>query len=82
MQKVLLFLLIWLITAIPSIASEQLEEANKQFTCKGKHINPFLIEQFSNWCSDYRPPITKTLDVTAAFDVNQYQLDEIKKNEH
>ncbi len=64
----------------PLMASEQLLEANTKFTYKNKPIHPFLIGQFSNWCSDYRPPILKTVDVSAAFDTNQYQLSEIKRH--
>ena len=79
MKKIVLFLLFSVIVILPLMASEQLLEANSNFTYKNKPIHPFLIRQFSNWMSDYRPPILKTVDVSAAFDTNQYQLSEIKK---
>ncbi|MFH1459442.1 MAG: hypothetical protein ABIG64_03600 [Candidatus Omnitrophota bacterium] len=79
MKRISLCLLILVVLVTPVMASEQLTEINTQFTYKDKPIHPFLIRQFSNWCSDYRPPMTKTVDVSAAFDTNQYQLSEIKK---
>jgi len=54
-------------------------ESNENFIYKGKPIHPKLIYEFSNWMSDYRPPVVKTVDITAAYDTNEYQLDEIDK---
>jgi len=82
MKKTFLIVLFFVLATLPAMAGEQLIEANSKFTYKGKPIHPFLIEQFSNWYSDYRPPMTKTVDVSAAFDTNKYQLDEIKENEY
>ncbi|MCP4651316.1 MAG: hypothetical protein GY853_14705 [PVC group bacterium] len=79
MKKIVVFLVCSILITSPAIASEQLFEVNSKFTYKNKPIHPFLIGQFSNWCSDYRPPMTKTVDISAAFDTNQYQLSEIKK---
>ena len=59
--------------ATPLLASEPLDEANASFTYKGKPIHPFLVQEFSNWLSDKRPPIVKAVDVAAAFDTNEYQ---------
>ncbi len=47
-------------------------EADNDFTFKGRPIHPGLIKEFQNWLSDYRPPITVTLDVGAAYDTNEY----------
>lgn len=80
MKRILLCLLMFSILVTPLMASELLSEVNSKFTYKDKPIHPFLIRQFSNWDSDYRPPILKTVDISAAFDTNQYQLIEIKKN--
>ena len=82
MKKIVLFLLCVILVTAPVIASEQLIEVNSKFTYKDKPIHPFLIGKFSNWCSDYRPPILTTVDVSAAFDTNQYQLSEIKKQDN
>ena len=49
-----------------------LVEANSDFTFKGQPIHPGLIKAFQNWLSDYRPPITVTLDVGAAYGTNQF----------
>jgi len=48
------------------------EEANAHFTYQQRPIHPGLIRSFQNWLSDYRPPMTVTLDVGAAFESNQY----------
>ncbi|MCP4649607.1 MAG: hypothetical protein GY853_05950 [PVC group bacterium] len=75
---VLLFLLFSVVVTSSIMASEKLSEANNTFTYKNKPIHPFLIREFSNWCSDYCPPITKSVDVSASFGTNQYQSDEIQ----
>lgn len=56
----------------PSSASTLLAEANNDFTFKGRPIHPGLIKEFQNWLSDYRPPITVTVDVGAAYGTNEY----------
>lgn len=55
-----------------SSAPSPLAEANTEFTFKGRPIHPGLVKEFQNWLSDYRPPITVTLDVGAAYDTNEY----------
>ena len=62
-----------------STINGQLDEANANFTYKGKPIHPLLVREFSNWLSDDRPPIVATVDVVAAYDTNKYQLEGIKK---
>ena len=49
-----------------------LVEADNDFTFKGQSIHPGLVKEFQNWLSDYRPPITVTVDVGAAYDTNEY----------
>lgn len=58
--------------AATSSIEAQLAEADNDFTFKGQPIHPGLIKEFQNWLSDYRPPITVTLDVGAAYDTNEY----------
>ena len=79
MKKFLLCLMFFVIFITPSMASEQLDEANAKFTYKGKPIHPFLVAEFSNWLSDNRPPMITTVDVSAAFDTNEYQQSAVKK---
>lgn len=79
MKKYIFILIFMSITAIPLMASEQLDEANSKLTYKGKPIHPLLVQKFSNWTSDNRPPIVTTVDVSAAFDTNEYQQSEVKK---
>lgn len=55
-----------------SSAEAPLVEANNDFTFKGRPIHPGLVKEFQNWLSDYRPPITVTVDVGAAHDTNEY----------
>jgi len=80
MKKWALLLLIIMITT-PSLASEQLDEADASFTYKGKPIHPYLIAEFSNWLSDDRPPVVTTVDVSAAFDTNEYMQEDVKKRD-
>lgn len=78
MKKVFIFLFILMGCAIPSMASQQLEEANAKFTYHGRPIHPFLIGEFTGWLSDDRSPMITTVDVAAAFDSNKYPDDEVK----
>lgn len=64
------------------MASEQVDEANATFTFKGEPIHPFLLGKFLNWMSDYRPPIVKTVDVSASYSTNEFQTEEIKRQEN
>jgi hypothetical protein len=70
---------------LPAIAvsdiDSALQEADTHFTYSGKPIHPFLIERFSNWLSDNRPPIVTTVDVSASFDTNEYQQRTIEKRD-
>lgn len=81
MKKFILFLIFFAMLITPLIASEQLNEANAKFTYKGKPIHPFLVGKLSNFISDNRPPIVTTVDVSAAFDTNEYPQREIKKRD-
>ncbi len=58
--------------AEPLSPEASLAEADKNFTFKGRPIHPGLVKEFQNWLSDYRPPMTVTLDVGAAYDSNEY----------
>ena len=81
MKKSLLTLIMFVTLVTPLMASDQIEEANAKFTYKGNPMHPFLVREFSNWLSDYRPPVVTTVDVTAAFDTNKYQQSDIKKRD-
>jgi hypothetical protein len=37
---------------------------------------PFLVGNYINWLSDQSAPITTAVDLIAAFDTNQYPVDE------
>lgn len=81
MKKFLLCLMFFVMFITPLMASEQLNEANAKFTYKGKPMHPFLVGRLSNFISDNRPPIVTTVDVSAAFDTNEYPQREIKKRD-
>ncbi len=51
-----------------------LKEANEKFTYLGKSIHPGLLREFLTWVSDGVPPITITIDVSAASGTNEYYL--------
>jgi hypothetical protein len=63
-----------LLTSIapPVLAGAALDEANRSFVYQSVPIHPFLVKEFSNWLSDYRPPMVTTVDVAAASDSNRY----------
>ena len=42
------------------------------FLFHGKPVHPLLIKQFEPWISDARPPITVEVNLTAAWDSNEY----------
>ncbi len=64
--------------------AEAIQEANKNFTFKGKPIHPGLIKEFAGWISDSWQPITTSVDIAAAFDTNEYfdSEVEVKDNEY
>jgi len=48
------------------------ENPDHDFRFHGKPIHPLLIKQFEPWISDTRPPITVEVNLTAAWDSNEY----------
>lgn len=81
MKKFILASMFFVMLVTPLMASQQLDEANAKFTYKGKPIHPMLINKFSNWMSDNRPPMVTTVDVSASFDTNEYMQSEVKKRD-
>lgn len=57
-------------------AQQVLDEANLSFTYRGKPIHPKLVHEFQCWDSDLNP-VTLAVDVSAAFDSNEY-CDEVE----
>jgi hypothetical protein len=66
--------------ATPVLAGAALDEANRSFTYQSLPIHPFLVKEFSNWLSDYRPPMVTTVDVAAASESNRYYGAMVTKN--
>ena len=56
---------------LPTLAAGP-ENPDLDFRYHDKPIHPLLIKQFEPWVSDARPPITVELNLTAAWDSNQY----------
>ena len=54
-----------------AVAGSQ-ENPDADFHFHGKPIHPLLIKQFEPWVSDARPPITVEVNLTAAWDSNEY----------
>ena len=70
---VLLFLLILACLGSFSLAfADDLSSADRQFYFNGKPVHPLLIRKFEPWVSDSRPPIITELNLTAAWDSNEY----------
>jgi hypothetical protein len=57
---------------LSGIAAENSHDPDRDFRFHGQAIHPLLIKQFEPWISDERPPITVEVNVTAAWDSNQY----------
>lgn len=55
--------------------AEDLSNLDREFQFKGKPIHPLLIRKFEPWVSDTRPPIITELNLTAAWDSNEYAAD-------
>jgi hypothetical protein len=53
-------------------AEESQADAQREFRFHGKPVHPLLVKQFEPWLSDERPPITTEVNLTAAWDSNQY----------
>jgi hypothetical protein len=58
--------------SLSGIAAENSQDPDRDFRFHGQSVHPLLIKQFEPWISDERPPITVELNVTAAWDSNQY----------
>ncbi len=54
------------------VAAGSLEQPDVDFRFRDKSIHPLLVKQFEPWISDARPPITVEVNVTAAWDSNEY----------
>ena len=60
------------VVKLPEMTARQvLDEANQGFTYRGKPIHPKLVREFQCWDSDLNP-VTFAVDVSAAFDSNEY----------
>jgi len=81
MKKIFLFLAVSCFLVAPVMASELLDEVNAKFTYRGEPIHPRLIHEFSNWLSDGVAPVITTVDLTAAFNTDEYPQSEIKSRE-
>ena len=52
--------------------ADDLSSPEGTFSFNGKPIHPLLIKKFEPWVSDARPPIITELNLTAAWDSNEY----------
>ncbi|MBM3252742.1 MAG: hypothetical protein FJZ16_00625 [Candidatus Omnitrophica bacterium] len=78
MKRIIPDILILIAFVAPVMAGTALEEVNTKFTYKNKPIHPFLIGEFIGWMSDQRPIVT-VVDVSAAFDTNEYPNSQVKR---
>src|SRR5262245_56275825 len=53
-------------------AADSVEVPGREFRFRGKPIHPLLIKRFEPWISDERPPITVELNLTAAWQTNEF----------
>ncbi len=57
---------------LPELTVKQvLDEANRKFSYRGKPIHPKLVQEFQSWTSDLNP-VTVAVDVSAAYQTNEY----------
>lgn len=52
--------------------ADDLSKPGSEFYFNGKPIHPLLIKKFEPWVSDARPPIVTELNLTAAWESNEY----------
>ena len=52
--------------------ADDLSRPGHEFYFNGKPVHPLLIRKFEPWVSDPRPPIVTELNLTAAWDSNEY----------
>jgi hypothetical protein len=72
MGKFLSVILLGALSLLSRSAAESLEDPDREFRFHGKPIHPLLVKQFEPWISDARPPITVEINLTAAWDSNEY----------
>ena len=65
-------LLLCSLSLLSRAVAENPENPDADFRFHGKPIHPLLIKQFEPWISDARPPITVEVNLTAAWDSNEY----------
>ena len=68
-------------TRLYAAIQEDLQKANQSFTYNSKPIHPGLVQEFSNWISDNRNPITISVDISAGSDTNEYSDSRVTANE-
>ena len=70
----MLIVLIWSVAVVTrgAAASGVMSEADHDFAYRGKAVPPALVHEFDPWLSDDRAPIKVTVNVSAAFDSNEY----------
>ncbi len=71
-SKLLPVILLGALSLLSRAAAESQEDLDREFRFHGKPVHPLLVKQFEPWLSDERPPITMELNLTAAWDSNQY----------
>jgi hypothetical protein len=52
--------------------ADDLSNPHREFAFNGKPIHPLLIRKFEPWVSDARPPIITEVNLSAAWDSNEY----------
>ena len=60
------------LSLLSRVAAGSPENPDAEFRFHGKPIHPLLVKQFEPWISDARPPITVEVNLTAAWDSNEY----------
>jgi hypothetical protein len=70
-----IFLLLAFMIRFSALTAENSEIPGADFRFHSKPIHPLLIKQFEPWISDSRPPITVEVNLTAAWDSNEYSAD-------
>ena len=67
-----IFLLLAFMIRFSALTAENSEILGADFRFHGKPVHPLLVKQFEPWISDARPPITVEVNLTAAWDSNEY----------
>src|SRR5436309_232691 len=71
-QSLAWILLLPSLTFASRAVADGTNDMGAEFHFHGQPVHPLIIKQFEPWTSDERPPLTVEINISAAWDSNQY----------